>query len=87
MMSRWSGYGKRCMPAMQIKLVSMKRFREKCHRKSLEIRGYDETSPDWKYWTGAEARYHRLLRLVGQRRRAAHAGRQPRESVRSAGSV
>lgn len=45
-------------------IPEMKAHRERCHRRSLDLRGYDESSPDWKYWSGAETRYHRLLGLV-----------------------
>lgn len=47
-------------------IPEMKEFREKCHRKSLELRGFDEGSPDWQYWSGAELRYKRLLQLVDE---------------------
>lgn len=61
---RWSDDGTAAVTACAQVIPEIKTHRDKCHRRSLELRGYDESSPDWKYWTGAEARYHRLLKLV-----------------------
>jgi len=33
-------------------------------RLSLEKRGWDESSPDWIYWRGCDARHSRLMKLV-----------------------
>ena len=61
---RYSDDGTAAVTACAQIIPEMKAHREYCHRRSLELRGYDESSPDWKYWSGAEARYHRLLGLV-----------------------
>jgi hypothetical protein len=63
---RFSDDGTAAVTACAQVIPEMKAFREQCHRRSLDVRGYDEGSPDWRYWTGAEARYHRLLGLVAE---------------------
>ena len=44
----------------------MRKFKHEAGRKSLEVRGWDESAPDWLYWMGCEARYERLLNLVDE---------------------
>jgi hypothetical protein len=61
---RKSDDGTAAVTACASVIPEMKQFREERHRQSLELRGLDESSADWKYWTGAEQRYHRLLKLV-----------------------
>lgn len=62
---RYSHDGTAAVTACARVTPEMNEHQTRCHRRSLELRGYDKGSPDWKYWTGAEARYHRLLKLVG----------------------
>lgn len=45
-------------------IPEMERFRDQCHRRSLDLRRFDENSADWLYWKAAESRYRRLLKLV-----------------------
>jgi len=48
-------------------IPEMKAFRDQCLQRSLEVRDYhDDNLPDRRYWAGAEARYHRLLKLVDE---------------------
>jgi hypothetical protein len=61
---RYSNDGTAAVTACAQIIPEIKAHRDRCHAHSLEIRGYDETSPDFKYWAGAEKRYHRLLKLV-----------------------
>jgi hypothetical protein len=63
---RYSENGTAAVTACAQLIPEMKAHREKCHKKSLEVRGYDNNAPDVKYWAGAEKRYHRLLKLVNE---------------------
>jgi len=61
---RYSNNGTAAVTACARIIPEIKTHHVACHRRSLTLRRMDESSPDWKYWTGAEARYHRLLALV-----------------------
>lgn len=66
---RWSEDGTAAVTACAVVIPEIKEFRDKIHRKSLELRGMDEHGPDWHYWSGCEARYNRLLKLVADANR------------------
>lgn len=61
---RYSDDGTAAVTACSYLIPEMKAFKEKCSRRSLELRGWDETSPDWLYWQGCDRRYERLLKLT-----------------------
>ena len=63
---RWSDDGAAAVTACSYLIPEMKKFREERHRLSLKRRGWDETSSDWQYWLGCDARYHRLLKLTAE---------------------
>ena len=64
---RHSDDGTAAVTACAMVIPEMHAFREKCLQRSLEIRGYhNDNLPDRKYWSGAEQRYHRLLKLVDE---------------------
>jgi hypothetical protein len=64
---RYSDDGSAAVTACAVVIPEIKAFRDKIHRKSMELRGLDvEHSPDAHYWAGCEARYHRLLKLVNE---------------------
>jgi len=56
--------GTAAVTACSYQIPEMKAFKEERGRLSLKLRGWDETSPDWIYWKGCDARYERLLRLT-----------------------
>ena len=59
--------GSAAVTACAVVIPEIKAFRDKFHRKSMELRGLDvEHSPDAHYWKGCEARYHRLLKLTAE---------------------
>jgi hypothetical protein len=64
---RCSDDGSAAVTACAVVIPEIKAFRDKFHRKSMELRGLDvEHSPDAHYWGGCEKRYHRLLKLTAE---------------------
>ena len=63
---RYSNDGTAAVTACSYLIPEMKAFKEKCSRRSLELRGWTEDSPDWVYWKGCDARYERLLKLTAE---------------------
>lgn len=61
---RWSEDGTSAVTACSYLIPEMKAFKEERSRLSLTLRGWDETSADWLYWKGCDARYERLLKLT-----------------------
>ena len=61
---RYSTDGTAAVTACSYLIPEMKAFKEKCSRRSLELRGWTEDSSDWVYWKGCDARYERLLKLT-----------------------
>lgn len=61
---RVSEDGTAAVTACSYLIPAMKKFKEERSRISLQKRGWDETSPDWCYWKGCDARYERLLKLT-----------------------
>ena len=61
---RYSADGTVATTACSYLIPEMKAFKEERSRLSLEICGWDETSIDWLYWQGCNARYERLLKLT-----------------------
>lgn len=62
--ARFSQDGTAAVTACSYLIPEMKTFKEERSRRSLEIRGWDETCLDWVYWKGCDARYRRLLKLT-----------------------
>lgn len=63
---RYSDDGTAAVTACSYLIPEMKAFKEKCSRRSLELRGWTEDSPDWVYGKGCNARYERLLKLTAK---------------------
>ncbi|HVF09792.1 MAG TPA: hypothetical protein VNA16_03270, partial [Abditibacteriaceae bacterium] len=63
---RRSTDGTAAVTACSYLIPEMKKFKAERSRLSLKLRGWDETSPDWVYWTGCDARYERLLKLTAE---------------------
>ncbi|MBI4025588.1 MAG: hypothetical protein HY360_11455 [Verrucomicrobia bacterium] len=66
---RYSSDGTAAVTACSYLIPEMKAFKEERSRRSLELRGWNETSPDWLYWKGCDARYARLLKLTDEANR------------------